>query len=69
MELDPDSLELQRNASSARRRLKLSALALMACVVMLFELVAEAQASYHMEYLMEPVSGKLILCETGQQSE
>ncbi len=44
MKLDIDSLELQRSAKSARRRLKLTAFALITCIAMLVHLVAEAQA-------------------------
>ncbi len=43
MELDIDYLDLHRDAKRARWRMKLTALALVACVLMLGDLVAQAK--------------------------
>lgn len=45
MELDIDYMDLRREARRARWRMKLTALALLACVLMLGELVAQARPS------------------------
>lgn len=43
MELDIDYLEVQRRARRARWRMRLAALAMLACSIMLGDLVAQAQ--------------------------
>ncbi|MEX3012012.1 hypothetical protein [Hoeflea sp. TYP-13] len=52
MELDVDYLDVHREAKRARWRVKLTALAVTACIVMLFDLVAQAKPLE-----VRPVSG------------
>lgn len=47
MEVDADFVDRHRDTAKARRRVKLCFLALLCCVIMIVDLISDANATFH----------------------